>query len=1363
MASRVATLITFVVISLLTGGSLQAKVYIPDLLEPWQAWVLHDHKTIDCPHAHSTQQSRYCRWPTSLSLNIQQDQARFEQVWRIYNEGWLTLPGDHQYWPTNVLVDGQSVAVVNRGKKPSIFVPAGEYQVSGELHWLQRPESIAVPLHTGLISLVVDGKPITSVNRDKQGRLWFAKAKQQNIAVNQHNSVTTRVYRKVSDGVPLRLETRLEMEIAGANRELQLGRFQLAGFETIRFDSDLPARIEDDGRLRVQVRPGRWVFTLISRKHQVPSLNTSNTSNPVTAMTMQQLGEHWPDQEVWVFQADRKFRSVKITGVPTVDPEQTGLPQEWKQLPAYILSDNQTLKINQQIRGDVSPDENRLSLQRNLWLDFAGKGYTIKDEISGNINRIGRLSTDTAFSLGRVSVNGNPYVVTKMQDGREGVEVRPGEIALDAVGRLDRNGESLSAIGWSEPMESLFIDLHLPPGWTLFAATGVDSVHNSWLSSWSLWHVFVFLIITVSVFRLFGVQWALVVGLALLSVHNIKGVPWTVIWLVLLALYGVLKVVPEGRWRQLTFFAYRATLLGLTLSLIPFAVNQVRQGIYPQLEHPYKRVATEQADAFATRQHQQEANLPVEMDAMEDSYSLSSAMPRSEPKIARLKSSSLSYQRYDVNTKIQTGPGVPQWKWNRSRLQWSGPVTPTQSLELWFIPPTMNALLSFLRVLLMGLLLWLFIKPLASIGMGQGKSSGGSGSGSGTSHSVVATGFALILFAAVPWLTPNSAVADIPTKDMLETLEKRLLAPVACLPRCAAISQGRIVVEQGVIAVSLTMDASESVVVPLPVDKATWKPSEILLNGKPSSTVSIRGGKYLVLLDKGQNKILIKGKLHDAEQLNFSFKLNPHNITVHAPGWQMIGYVKGQVKGKNLQLKRKAIATKEEKREQLLAEPATAFVEVQRTLYLGIEWRVSTQVRRIAPVKGPISLAVPLLKGESLTTDLPVENGRVVMSMAANQQTLSWDAIVKPQDTFVLTASEGSWVERWHVIPSQRWHVEHTGILPIKQEGVNRISWWPMVGETVELSISKPAAVEGSTLTLQSVNLLYEPGARATKSTLSLNMRSSFAGEYVLRLPAQANVESVTVDGESQVRADDSGNVVIPVKPGQHIAEVRWLNEDGARLKIVTPSLDLMQEASNVGIRVAMPRDRWTLFVGGPAMGPALLFWGVALVIIAISLVLGRSQWSFLKPYEWMLLGLGIATTFIPLLLLIAGWFFAMFWRQRWAEGGTQLSHKKQLAIQWALGLLTLAMLVSLLASVASSLVFGSPDMQITGNGSNAYWLNWYQDRTDGLIPSGWVISLPMGAYRLAMLAWSLWLAFALIRWLRWGWQCFTTPVASDA
>jgi hypothetical protein len=34
-------------------------------------------------------------------------------------------------------------------------------------------------------------------------------------------------------------------------------------------------------------------------------------------------------------------------------------------------------------------------------------------------------------------------------------------------------------------------------------------------------------------------------------------------------------------------------------------------------------------------------------------------------------------------------------------------------------------------------------------------------------------------------------------------------------------------------------------------------------------------------------------------------------------------------------------------------------------------------------------------------------------------------------------------------------------------------------------------------------------------------------------------------------------------------------------------------------------------------------------------------------------------------------------------------------------------------------------------------------------------VSLPILVYRLAMLAWALWLAQALLGWLRWGWDRF--------
>jgi hypothetical protein len=92
---------------------------------------------------------------------------------------------------------------------------------------------------------------------------------------------------------------------------------------------------------------------------------------------------------------------------------------------------------------------------------------------------------------------------------------------------------------------------------------------------------------------------------------------------------------------------------------------------------------------------------------------------------------------------------------------------------------------------------------------------------------------------------------------------------------------------------------------------------------------------------------------------------------------------------------------------------------------------------------------------------------------------------------------------------------------------------------------------------------------------------------------------------------------------------------------------------------------------------------------------------------------------------------------------------------QIALALLTLVALVSLFTAVQQGLL-GYPDMQISGNQSSAYDLKWYQDRAEPLLPAAWVVSVPLLVYRILMLLWSLWLAFALLAWLKWGWQAYS-------
>ena len=59
---------------------------------------------------------------------------------------------------------------------------------------------------------------------------------------------------------------------------------------------------------------------------------------------------------------------------------------------------------------------------------------------------------------------------------------------------------------------------------------------------------------------------------------------------------------------------------------------------------------------------------------------------------------------------------------------------------------------------------------------------------------------------------------------------------------------------------------------------------------------------------------------------------------------------------------------------------------------------------------------------------------------------------------------------------------------------------------------------------------------------------------------------------------------------------------------------------------------------------------------------------------------------------------------------------------------------------------------ELVGYGSTTDILQWFQDRTaDGSLPRPVVVSVSIWVYRALMLAWALWLASRVLRWLPWA------------
>jgi hypothetical protein len=82
---------------------------------------------------------------------------------------------------------------------------------------------------------------------------------------------------------------------------------------------------------------------------------------------------------------------------------------------------------------------------------------------------------------------------------------------------------------------------------------------------------------------------------------------------------------------------------------------------------------------------------------------------------------------------------------------------------------------------------------------------------------------------------------------------------------------------------------------------------------------------------------------------------------------------------------------------------------------------------------------------------------------------------------------------------------------------------------------------------------------------------------------------------------------------------------------------------------------------------------------------------------------------------------------------------------------------VSIMVGAVANGLLGRPDMQIAGNGSSSHHLKWYQDRVVEALPQPQVISVPMWVYLVLMLAWAMWLAMSLLKWIKWGWQSLNT------
>jgi hypothetical protein len=613
----------------------------------------------------------------------------------------------------------------------------------------------------------------------------------------------------------------------------------------------------------------------------------------------------------------------------------------------------------------------------------------------------------------------------------------------------------------------------------------------------------------------------------------------------------------------------------------------------------------------------------------------------------------------------------------------------------------------------------------------------------------------LLVLVACFSAVPTARAAATPDPALLKELQSRLLAAPRCAPDCADLLAADVSVGAR-LTITLTVSALDHVGVALPGADPRWAPDVVQVDGAGAGWVfrDAHGVRY-VSVTAGRHVVRLEGPTAGVETLTLAFPLAPHVITANAPGWDVAGIQGRRLVSGALELARRrssAGAAGGARQDEF-----PPFVAVTRTFTLAHTWTIATEVARVAPQSAAFTARVPLLPQEAVTTPgLEAREHALTVGLAAGEDETRFDSVIPVSDSLELVdAAEGAYSEHWQFEVAPTWHVEFSGTPAVSPEAGSRalFDYYPRPGEHLKLTVSRPRAVAGGTVAIDRVWLTTEVGKRSRESTLALDYRSTQGGRQVLRLPTGAEVTRVTSDGAPLALRPEHDELSLPALPGAHHWDIEWRSAEGVQLLTRSPAVALNAPAGNLNVSLVLPEDRWVLYAFGAGAGPAILYWGELLVFVAVAWLLGRSGLSPLAGRDWLLLGLGLSTFSWTVFALFVAFVAVFAWRSRRGAPGSRARFN---LTQVLLALLAVIAVLAVVAAVPRGLL-AHPDMRFAGaQGVHGTPLYWFLDRTQDALARPSVLSVSLWWYKLAMLAWALWLSFALTRWIGWAWGVFT-------
>ena len=1292
---------------------------IPSSLIEWKDWVLDDIEDRECPIEYQTGIPK-CSWYNDISVALNGQQLDFNMSVTLYRDKTkVTLPSAHLAWVKDVFVNGKKAIVLDSKSKAILILDKGTHTITGSIPWRENLKYLQLPHSVALVNLYKNDKKISSTSVDQNSRLWLDKTGSTN---SEKGTLSVSIYRKVVDGHPLRMQSYLHFSVSGKMRSVILDGILLDKFLPTAISGSLDATVTEDKKLKVEVKAGEWGITIDS----YTPYNLTRLQKP--------KGEFiYANQEVWTLQTNPNYRTIEIEGAIAIDPAQTTLPKGWRSLPAYLVTD-ELFVIKELYKSAKQQQKNEFRLKRQIWLDFDGKGYTISDKINAKISEVRRLEATAVLDLASVSINAKPTLITTLGDtSQKGVELRKENLKIEASSRYEGDISLPPASGWDEKFDSVNTTLHLPAGWKLFASFGSDGRGSGWIDKWNLMDIFLVLLLGIAIYQLYGWRWSAPATLFIILLWHESDAP-TIIWLFVLVLVALLRVLEEGRLRKVLKVLMAIVVAITVLEVLQFSVHEIRTALYPQLEKDYY------SDSFfppvLSASVDEEDSMVFKKDKSISYRQRNMSVQESFVPVKKVSKSQneIMQNRIDPNAVVQTGIGKPAWSWNTHQFSWQSAVGSDEWLELWLISPTLSKVLKVLHIIGMLFLLYMFLHEFVKNRLPR----------------LNLNGAKVLSILLLLTLSSNTLRADIPSDKMLEELKNKLTVAPTCLPHCATIESVEVDIADDILKIKVDISAGANISVPIFGNRNRWLPSSVMIDNKRAN-LNIDSGGLSIMLEKGVHEVILSGSLIGHEQIMLSSTLALHNLKSLSTNksWQISTDYKSYIEINNLK------EQKEKEQEKSRIEP---MVQVSRTLYFGQRWYIDTEVKLLNHIDKPHRLLYILLPNESiLDKEIELKDGKAVLHLDSKNSNYHWRSSIPITESLELNfAKDSQQIEIWQMDISSIWDITYEGIEPIEQLKVGDIlmpRFKPWQGDKLKLTMQRAKAVRGKSLTIESSRLEIVQSGRYRDMRLNLNLKSSKAGQYTITIDGAEKLNPTQIDGKSHYLKINNGKVSIPLKAKAQKVKLSWREEIGATDSYRFPHIDLNSDSVNSSIHLTLPYNRWVLWTDGPTIGPAVLLWGVLLAVLLFALILGRVKGTPLKTRDWLLLGLGVSTTSVFIMLPVVMWIFALRFKE---QKGFALKGWLRNFTQIGLVILTFIALGTIIGAVSAGLL-GNPDMMIVGNDSYGYNLNWYSDRiSTATIAEPTVISVSIWYYRALMLLWAIWIAFSLIGWLKWAWAVFS-------